>query len=181
MIKIGITLIAFLFGYSTTDLFNTTVALSESNSNIHLPIFSANTSQTTESSKSDSSSVKEEIKISSFVGEVIFPHMLHFEDLEIECVDCHHQIKARELNIPHMEYFDEFWIDCNICHNRSENPGKEMYACVKCHNNEHTNIADETLNAKVVVHKKCWECHETGMGVSASESCAFCHSGPKTR
>ena len=53
--------------------------------------------------------------------------------------------------------------------------------CKKCHHQIHANhsnlenIADETLNAKVVVHKSCWNCHLSGTGPEASERCSFCH------
>ena len=61
------------------------------------------------------------IKTPSSVGEVAFPHEFHFDDLEIECQTCHHEVTAGALTMPHKEYFDDFWIDCRICHRSDEN------------------------------------------------------------
>ena len=48
----------------------------------------------------------------SSLGEVNFQHEFHYEDLEIECQTCHHEVDAVKLNIPHKEYFEDFWISC---------------------------------------------------------------------
>jgi len=132
-------------------------------------------------SNSDTSEIPLEIKIPSSVGDVVFPHEMHIEDLEIECVECHHQINAIKLHTPHPDYFRSSWINCKICHNGSEKIKQKVFTCSKCHRTNPANIADETLSAKVVVHKKCWECHEVGTGKEASESCEMCHSGEKTK
>ena len=47
----------------------------------------------------------------SRVGEVTFPHEMHFDDLDISCEECHHEINAARLEMPHEDYFDDFWID----------------------------------------------------------------------
>jgi hypothetical protein len=109
------------------------------------------------------------------IGQVLFPHSFHADDLGIECGDCHHEVNAQRLQMPHEEYFDDFWIDCRICH-RAEvvrAPG----SCRDCHHGTPSTIADETLSSKVVVHKSCWGCHESGTGSEASRSCSFCHKG----
>ncbi|MEE9450440.1 MAG: cytochrome c3 family protein [Ignavibacteriaceae bacterium] len=115
----------------------------------------------------------------SSIGEVSFPHLFHFEALEIECQECHHEINAAQLITPHDEYFSDFWIDCNICHNGNESSRMEAQACSDCHRTLPHNIADETLSAKVVIHKNCWNCHEVGTGEETSESCSLCHTGEK--
>ncbi len=108
--------------------------------------------------------------------DVAFPHELHYADLELECESCHHETRAAKLDIPHVEYFVDFWIKCAICHREGE-PASESVACSACHHGSPTDIADETLSAKVVLHKSCWSCHEVGTGAEASRSCSGCHTG----
>ncbi|MFC2167833.1 cytochrome c3 family protein [Acidobacteriota bacterium] len=115
------------------------------------------------------------LKSPSSVGEVVFPHQFHFEDLEFECQTCHHETNASTLQMPHEEYFNDFWIDCKICHRGDGLAVSQPQTCSNCHHDSPTDIADETLSAKVVVHKKCWECHELEKGEKASQSCLACH------
>ena len=115
------------------------------------------------------------IKSPSSIGEVSFPHQFHFEDLEFECQTCHHETNASSLKMPHEDYFDDFWIDCRICHRSDGSAFSQPQSCSKCHHDSPTDIADETLSTKVVVHKKCWECHEVEKGEKASQSCTDCH------
>ncbi|OGF65593.1 MAG: hypothetical protein A2Y62_12780 [Candidatus Fischerbacteria bacterium RBG_13_37_8] len=117
------------------------------------------------------------IKSPSTWGEVEFPHQKHFEEFGLDCQTCHHETDAAKLNLPHKEYFDDFWIDCKICHHEVGTP-KIAQTCSNCHHSP-TSIADETLSAKVVIHKDCWKCHEIGKGVEASEKCEFCHKGAR--
>ncbi len=119
-----------------------------------------------------------EIRSPSSLGEVVFPHRLHYEDLELECVTCHHETDAGPLEIPHPSYFEDFWIDCGACHHPDEGP-KLPQSCGACHRSQSGDIADETLSAKVVIHKSCWQCHEAGTGQEASRSCRSCHSGER--
>jgi hypothetical protein len=109
----------------------------------------------------------------SEVGTVAFPHKAHFNDMEIECRTCHHEVDARKLELPHPEYFADFWIDCQTCHHESDAP-RPAQACRTCHHRT-TDCADETLSSKVVVHESCWTCHESGTGVEASRGCPTCH------
>ena len=118
------------------------------------------------------------IVFESPIGQVAFPHEAHFDMLEIECETCHHEHNAARLDFPHPEYFEDFWIECGICHHDVETP-KMAQSCSTCHH-RHTDSADETLSSKVVIHQNCWQCHERGKGKGASETCVFCHSGPKT-
>jgi hypothetical protein len=134
-----------------------------------------------DASNTDTVDMPEEIISPSSVGEVTFPHLFHFEDLEIECVECHHEINAAKLITPHDEYFNDFWIDCNICHNGNETVRMEAQACSECHHTHPYGIADETLSAKVVIHQSCWGCHEVGTGAAASESCEMCHIGERKK
>lgn len=115
----------------------------------------------------------------SSVGEVIFKHKAHVQDRGIKCVDCHHQINARPLTIPHPAYFKSSSINCEICHKPSERLKQNTYVCSECHRTNPINIADETLSAKVVIHKQCWTCHQVSTGKEASKSCESCHSGKK--
>ena len=110
------------------------------------------------------------------LGDVRFPHELHYDTLELECESCHHETQATELEIPHQEYFEDFWINCAICHRESPATSGPL-ACSQCHHRSPTDIADETLSAKVVIHQSCWECHEVGTGPQASQSCPTCHTG----
>ena len=125
----------------------------------------------------DGPSVAPELVFPSSVGEVVFPHKVHFNDMEIACESCHHETNARMLDIPHREYFADFWIDCTTCHHPSDQPRRAM-SCSACHHCP-VHCADETLSSKVVIHQSCWGCHEIGVGAEASSSCVTCHSGEK--
>ena len=99
--------------------------------------------------------------------------------MELPCEQCHHETNAAELDIPHVEYFEDFWIDCTTCH-QADRPVQEAQTCSGCHRDNPFDIADETLSAKVVVHRSCWTCHEVGTGQQASASCASCHAAKRT-
>jgi hypothetical protein len=116
-----------------------------------------------------------EIVSPSAIGEVRFPHSLHAEELGFDCSDCHHETAASRLRMPHEEYFEDFWIDCRTCHVESDSPVAPQ-SCAGCHHASPVSTADETLSAKVVVHRKCWECHDSGTGEEASQGCGFCHA-----
>jgi len=111
------------------------------------------------------------ITFESSVGDVDFPHRVH---QKMGCQKCHHQIHAKDLITPHDEYLTYSWVNCQDCHDESQNHSI-YYGCAKCHHSNLENIADETLSAKVVVHKNCWNCHLSGTGVEASERCSYCH------
>ncbi|HLG32108.1 MAG TPA: hypothetical protein VI362_03640 [Ignavibacteriaceae bacterium] len=129
--------------------------------------------------KADTSEIPEEIKFPSTVGRVLFPHQMHIDDLEIECVECHHQINAKILVTPHSDYVKSSWIKCEICHKESGQIEQKIFTCSECHHPSPVSIADETLSSKVVIHESCWECHEVGTGSEASEICGECHSSEK--
>jgi len=114
----------------------------------------------------------------SELGEVIFPHDEHTDEMEVECEECHHETNAASLEFPHPELFADFWVDCRICHHEPDGPELEPQACSDCHRAAADDAADETLSAKVVIHKLCWECHEIGVGAEASEACEYCHTEP---
>ena len=115
------------------------------------------------------------VTFNSSVGHVLFPHKLHVEDLELECVKCHHQISAVKLETPHPDYLESSWINCQLCHDPNQQTDKTYYKCSECHHETPDNIEDETLSSKVVTHKSCWACHESGTGVEASKGCRGCH------
>ena len=117
-------------------------------------------------------SIPRDITFSSSLGDVLFPHKLH---MKMGCKKCHHQIHAKELLTPHEEYLTYSWVSCQDCHNKASETNVTYYGCADCHHSNLENIADETLTAKVVVHKSCWKCHMSGTGVEASERCGFCH------
>ena len=123
----------------------------------------------------DNSDMPGEIIYESSVGNVLFPHSVHAKDQEIECTECHHQIHAGELDTPHPGYMTSSWVSCNICHNTNPENSQKYYRCSYCHHSDPDDIADETLSSKVVTHKSCWNCHESGTGVEASKGCSECH------
>jgi hypothetical protein len=129
--------------------------------------------------RSDTVRVPPEITIPSSVGEVLFTHQVHIKDRAIPCGQCHHQINAKKLDTPHPEYLKSSWINCTDCHEESGKAKQVVYTCSECHRTNPANIADETLSAKVVIHKQCWKCHEVGTANDASKSCELCHSGKK--
>ncbi len=112
-----------------------------------------------------------EIIFESSLGNVVFPHKVH---QRMGCQKCHHQVRAKDLATPHDDYLDYSWVSCRDCHDESQNHSA-YYGCDRCHHSDLENIADETLSAKVVMHKACWKCHLSGTGVEASERCSFCH------
>lgn len=118
-----------------------------------------------------------EQRLSSIMGDLIFDHEMHVEEMELECDECHHETTAVPLGVPHEHYFDNFWIDCGTCHHEVGSPNLEARSCYDCHDAKLRDIADERLSSKVILHKNCWTCHEVGTGVEASESCELCHSG----
>ena len=109
------------------------------------------------------------------LAPAVFPHDMHADDMGIECVVCHHETDAAPLAVPHEEFFDDFWIDCGICHHKAGSALVSQH-CSNCHHSTAGDISDETLSAKVVIHKNCWSCHEVGTGAEASKTCAFCHA-----
>lgn len=113
----------------------------------------------------------------SSAGDVTFQHQTHIQERGIQCTECHHQINAKKLETPHPDYFKQSWIKCRICHNEEAAKGNaSLYSCTACHRTNTNDIADETLSAKVVVHKQCWKCHVIGTGKDASAGCKKCHS-----
>ena len=111
----------------------------------------------------------------SALGEVVFPHFLHIDDIGVECDECHHEIDAAALATPHDGFFDDFWIHCQTCHRGPSAVAAGAQACSNCHHQQPATIADQRLSAKVAIHRSCWGCHEVGTGVEASASCASCH------
>jgi len=109
------------------------------------------------------------------IGKANFPHEKHASEFGVECVKCHHETNAKPLSIPHMEYFNDLWINCGTCHHKAGAEALGPQACSTCHHSNNGDIADETLSAKVVIHKNCWSCHEVGTGANASAACKTCH------
>ncbi len=114
------------------------------------------------------------MRFPSHRGEVSFPHLEHIEEFEILCDECHHEVKARALDTPHPKYFENQSVRCSICHGGA--PPAEAKSCEGCHHRLRR-ITDETLSAKVAMHKACASCHEIGLGAEASASCEGCHTG----
>jgi hypothetical protein len=111
------------------------------------------------------------------MGDLLFDHEEHAEELEIECDECHHETNAAPLHFPHEQYFHDLWIDCDICHREAGSPDLEPQSCYGCHDTKLRDVADERLSPKVILHENCWKCHEVETGVEASESCEQCHKG----
>lgn len=120
----------------------------------------------------------ETIVFRSPIGQVDFPHQMHSEDLGIDCADCHHPIKAPQLETPHPQYFENSTVHCKTCHH-AQNTQPAEQKCSVCHDSEAV-IPHHQLSAKVAIHTLCSGCHEIGTGQDASSSCSNCHSGPKS-
>lgn len=120
-----------------------------------------------------------EITFASSVGEVVFLHRKHIEERSIPCASCHHQINAKKLDTPHPHYLTSSWINCKTCHDGPKKVADKAFACSGCHQTNPRNIADETLSAKVVTHRQCWQCHPVGTAKDASASCKKCHAAKK--
>lgn len=129
--------------------------------------------------RSETLEIPSEKIFSTSAGEVIFRHQMHLKDLGIKCAECHHSMNAKKLKTPHPDYFKAPSIKCESCHDESEKIGQKAYTCSQCHGSGPKDIADETLSTKVVIHKRCWQCHPVGTGKDASTVCEKCHSGKK--
>jgi len=126
----------------------------------------------------------EEIRWPSSVGEVVFPHQMHVDDVGATCDTCHHETVAPALAVPHPDYFDDFWVDCKTCHNVPSSGGRQAVAtsghrCVSCHPERTASGPKvEMPTVKVAIHTSCWKCHEEGRGAEASAQCGVCHQRP---
>jgi hypothetical protein len=127
-------------------------------------------------SRSEAAGIPSQIRFASSVGEVVFQHEMHFKDRGIACTQCHHQINAKTLKTPHPDYLKSSAVNCQVCHKDTE---RTVYSCTECHDAKRRDIADETLSAKVVIHKQCQTCHSVGAGKDASNACLLCHSAQK--
>ena len=107
-------------------------------------------------------------------GDVDFLHEMHYSDLEIDCVECHHETNAGALQTPHTRYLETSSIDCMACHQEGVEASSPQ-SCSHCHGDNPVDIADETLSSKVVIHQVCWSCHDVGSGAAASRGCSSCH------
>ncbi len=120
------------------------------------------------------------IKIPSTIGEVSFPHQKHYTELGTACKTCHHETNAINLKVPHPEYFSDVWTNCSNCHHEKITHAGPM-KCSHCHKVNPTDFADETISAKVVIHKQCGSCHGLNTGSDATKNCKFCHSGERKK
>jgi len=112
------------------------------------------------------------------VGQVVFPHAMHVDDVGASCTDCHHPVTAPKLETPHPQYFKECQVPCASCHHS----GGEVHAshnCGSCHK-EPGPSTSRVPSIKVAMHRTCGNCHDIGTGKDASASCSFCHKGPRT-
>ncbi len=128
-------------------------------------------------SGSEAGGIPSQIRFASSVGEVVFQHEMHFKDRGIACTQCHHQINAKTLKTPHPDYLKSSAVNCQVCHKDTE---RTVYSCTECHDAKRRDIADETLSAKVVIHKQCQTCHSVGTGKDSSNACLLCHSPKKS-
>jgi len=118
------------------------------------------------------------IEYPSHVGKVTFPHQMHSEVMEMECVECHHEINAPVLDTPHPNYLERSDVSCVTCHHSQQGQPAQQ-RCSVCHDSEKV-IPHHEMSSKVAVHTLCSGCHEIGTGQEASSSCSVCHSGPKS-
>jgi c(7)-type cytochrome triheme protein len=121
------------------------------------------------------SGLPDEITFPSERGDVMFPHKLHVKEQKLKCATCHHQIRAIELETPHPDYLETARVNCHVCHEVESAASQQYYQCAKCHYSQPKDYADETLSAKVVIHKNCWKCHDQGTGAEVSARCDDCH------
>jgi len=117
------------------------------------------------------------VKFPSHVGEVVFPHALHVDDLGIDCQDCHHRVTAPELTTPHPTYLEQCSGSCDACHGRKADEACD-HNCGHCHSKVINVAHDRVPSPKVALHRTCGACHEIGTGPQASAVCSNCHGGP---
>lgn len=150
------------------------------------PSTAAGAEPTSDTGSEASSALPETIRWPSAVGEVVFSHRMHAEDLGAECASCHHGIMAKGLNLPHPGYFEGFWVNCKSCHSDGATntqaavgaPNAGMQVCGSCHPSRTERPNVEMLTTKVAIHRSCWGCHAEGRGAEASAQCTFCHQRP---
>ncbi len=138
------------------------------------------TEEVVETSEPQEVEAPDELVTETPVGEVVFPHYMHAEALEIACSDCHHETNAQPLDNPHPQYFTTLWSECKTCHRDEDSDGLMVGKCSTCHPASPRTTSDAALSAKVVIHRKCWDCHDVGTGADASQECSYCHSGTRT-
>ncbi len=109
-----------------------------------------------------------------------FSHEQHVHQQHLQCIECHHEIDAARLDTPHDAYLSASGIDCRVCH-QGTSRRHEPQTCANCHPITPTDVADETLSAKVVIHRTCWRCHPTSDGATAADGCGTCHGRAKPR
>lgn len=122
----------------------------------------------------------EAIRWASPIGEVVFAHLRHAEEYGAECVSCHHETVAANLEVPHPTYFEDFWVDCKVCHTGSATPAVQG-KCVACHPERASGLNLEMPTVKVAIHRNCWGCHDRGTGAESAKQCGFCHQRPDAR
>ena len=144
---------------------------------------SANLEEVEDESASEATEAADELtapalgpRHSPVMGDLIFDHVAHVEEMDFECDECHHETNAVPLSSPHEEYFYDLWVDCAACHHDSKSEDRKPRSCYECHDTKIRDIADERLSPKVILHKNCWKCHDVENGLEASKSCELCHS-----
>ncbi len=118
------------------------------------------------------------VRFTSHVGEVVFPHALHADELGVDCQDCHHGVTAPKLTTPHPTYMEQCSGSCDACHGRKADEACD-HNCDHCHSKVINVEHDEIPSRKVALHHTCGACHEIGTGSEASAACSNCHGGPR--
>lgn len=90
---------------------------------------------------------------------VKFPHILHAEDLSIDCLNCHHRFEAGK----------NVW-----------RAGDEVPGCRSCHPYEKSAEEASLIRLKDgnAYHFLCRGCHEK-QGAGPNENCGACHKVPR--
>jgi len=107
-----------------------------------------------------------------------FPHQEHVTRHNLECVECITRPTRLRLDTPHDAYLAGNGIECQVCHQGRSLPREPQALLQPVNPVTPTDVADETLSAKVVIHRTCWRCHPMREGVLAP-SLRQLHGGSK--
>nr|WP_321257249.1 cytochrome c3 family protein [uncultured Pseudodesulfovibrio sp.] len=113
-------------------------------------------------------------------GKVIFSHLVHHRDYQINCVQCHHEKGTDEMTME-----DNKALDCGSCHpnefneeyinNHMDSFPNESY-CVRCHHTEYEAVIFDHEEHKDYADD-CYDCHHGKEIEPEPQKCANCHKG----
>lgn len=110
-------------------------------------------------------------------GQVIFSHLVHHRDYQIDCADCHHD-RGQPIETP-----EDKALACGSCHpnafdqtfvaEHADTFPDETY-CVRCHHTEYDHVIFDH-EAHTDYASDCFDCHHGAEIEPEPQQCANCH------